>query len=160
MFQNCASLKQVILPAAKTVANYCFSGCVALTEFVNAVTSVGEQGFYGCTALRELTLPMCAKIENKAFLNCTALERLDIGLQTTTASGGYINAQAFGNCSKLKTLILRWVIPLRNANALSGTPIASGSGLIYVPSNLVSAYRSATNWSTYASRITAIPAGM
>ena len=45
---------------------------------------------------------------------------------------------------------------MANTNSLGGTLIASGTGYIYVPKALVDSYKSATNWTTYASQIRAI----
>ena len=45
------------------------------------------------------------------------------------------------------------ITTLSNVNAFQNTPIASGTGYIYVADNLVSTYKSATNWSAYASQI-------
>jgi hypothetical protein len=45
---------------------------------------------------------------------------------------------------------------LGSTNAFSNTPIASGTGYIYVPDDLVDRYKQATNWSTYASQIKGI----
>ena len=42
------------------------------------------------------------------------------------------------------------------ANALDNTPIANGTGTIYVPSTLVDEYKADADWSVYSSRIQAI----
>jgi hypothetical protein len=63
------------------------------------------------------------------------------------------------NCGKLKAVVIRKsdkVATLVVTNALSNTPVASGTGYVYVPRALVDAYKSATNWSTYAAQIRAI----
>lgn len=102
-----------------------------LTEYKeNRITTVGEYAFYGCTELVEVDLP-----------NMTT-----------------IKANAMNGCSVLKALILRGetVCTLANANALTGTPIASGTGYIYVPAALVDSYKAATNWSTYADQFRAL----
>lgn len=49
------------------------------------------------------------------------------------------------------------MIPLASSNALVGTLIADGTGKIYVDPSMVDTYKTATNWSTYASVIEAIP---
>ena len=55
-------------------------------------------------------------------------------------------------CTALKTIVLRsaGLCSLVNANALTGTPFASGGtgGTVYVPSALIESYKTATNWST------------
>ena len=60
-------------------------------------------------------------------------------------------------CDSLKTMILRSneVCVLKYSGAISSTPIATSTteGFIYVPDDLVESYKTATNWSTYASQI-------
>jgi hypothetical protein len=70
-----------------------------------------------------------------------------------------IDTLAFYFCGKLETLILRKsdaICTLSATGAFTGTPIASGTGYIYVPLALVDTYKTATNWSTYAAQIRAI----
>jgi hypothetical protein len=76
---------------------------------------------------------------------------------------GSIASGAFGNCSNLTTLKLRYpvVIKLAHSNIFAYTPMSNSTytgsfGSIYVPASLVDAYKAATNWATYADRITAI----
>ena len=45
---------------------------------------------------------------------------------------------------------------LSNTNAFSSTPIASGTGYIYVPRALVDSYKAASKWSTYANQFRAL----
>ena len=42
---------------------------------------------------------------------------------------------------------------MADANTFVGSGIASGTGYIYVPDDLVDQYKVATNWATYASQI-------
>lgn len=59
------------------------------------------------------------------------------------------------NNKLLRSLILRSnsLSILNNTNAFSNTSIDAGVGGIYVPSNLLSSYKSASNWSSYADNI-------
>ena len=60
---------------------------------------------------------------------------------------------------KKKTEFQEWrstMAKLDNTNTFNSTPIASGTGYIYVPAALVDNYKAATNWSTYANQIRAI----
>ena len=58
----------------------------------------------------------------------------------------------------MTALILRTeAIPtLQDLNTIQNTPINTGTGYIYVPSALVDSYKSATNWSTYATQFRAL----
>ena len=64
---------------------------------------------------------------------------------------------AFYGCSSLEALIIRTsdaICSLASTTAFYGSGIEStGSGYIYVPDDMVYAYRSQTNWSNYAGRI-------
>ena len=89
-------------------------------------TTLGVQTFYGQAKLKKAHIPNATAI-NGAFVFCDALEAIIIK-QTdsicTIAAGG-----------------------------LANTPIASGTGYVYVPDALVDDYKTATNWVTYADQI-------
>lgn len=69
-----------------------------------------------------------------------------------------IGMEAFKSTSSLKALILRnnSIVTLGYTNALQMSGIAVAVGYIYVPSALVDIYKSATNWSTYATKFRAL----
>lgn len=64
---------------------------------------------------------------------------------------------AFFGCSNLEALIIRTsdaICSLASTTAFYGSGIeANGNGYVYVPDDMVYAYRSQTNWSNYASKI-------
>lgn len=69
-----------------------------------------------------------------------------------------IGATAFRECGNLSAIVIHSnIVPtLSNSNAFMLTPIADGTGYIYVLDNLVEDYKAATNWSTYANQIKSI----
>ena len=69
-----------------------------------------------------------------------------------------IGQYAFYGCTNLVTLVLGSdsVVTLKNANALTNSGIAKGTGYIYVPAALLDTYKAATNWATYANQFRAI----
>lgn len=83
------------------------------------------------------------------YLDCTSLKEVEIGEECLDIYGW-----AFENCRAIEKVTIYGdrVITLNNTNAFSNSPNAQ----FYVPSNLLDTYKSATNWSTYASRIYAI----
>ena len=87
-----------------------------------------------------------------AFYSCKQLTTADFPNATI------INPYTFDHCLTLTKLILRknTVCTLSNTNALTNTPIASGTGYIYVPSALIDEYKAATNWVTYAAQFRAL----
>ena len=122
---------------------------LAIADFPN-VTSTGVNIFYACYALHTVNLPKLSAIGTNMFSYSSLLKKLDFP-RVESISGG-----AFSGCSRLVTLILRKadaVCTLENVNAFTNTPIARGTGFVYVPDNLVEQYKAATNWSTYANQI-------
>lgn len=69
-----------------------------------------------------------------------------------------ISAAVFRECGSLTAVVIysSEVPTLSNSNSFMITPIAEGTGNIYVRDELVEDYKSATNWSTYADKIKSI----
>ena len=83
------------------------------------------------------------------FNNCVKLSSVVI-----PSTIEYIGGNAFSYCSGLTSVTCL----AENPPELGDTAAFFNSTCpIYVPSGSVNAYKSATNWSTYASRIKAIP---
>ena len=118
----------------------------------NYVTSIGTCAFRTCNALTKADFQEATNIGGYAFYECSALTTADF--PAATSIGDY----AFQLCSALTTLILRseTMATLSYTRAFTSTPIASGTGYIYVPAALVDSYKAATNWSTFANQIRAI----
>lgn len=152
-FHSCTSLAYVNLPKATSLGTSAFNNCTALTSIeIPKVTSITIQTFYGCSTLETLNLPSVKTTGTQGIRNCKKLTKVDFGAVTN------IGALTLDSCSLLDTLIVRTssVCTLANTSAFSGTKIASGTGYIYVPDDLVDSYKTASNWSTYASQIKGI----
>ena len=116
------------------------------------VVSVEQSAFEGFKAgvssgtKPTLALPrITSQIPYACFKDCTAFSAVDLG-----EGCGTINAMAF-NGSTISEVVIRKTesrVPLGNVSAF-----ANWTGTIYVPDALVDDYKSATNWSTYASSI-------
>ena len=135
---------------ATGVTTYAFYGDKLLTTVsLPVATSISSYAFYGCSALTTADFPVVTSIGNYAFSGCSALTTADFPLVTS------ISSYAFRDCASLTSLTLskNQVATLSSTNALQGTPIASGTGHVYVPDDLVDQYKAATNWATYANRI-------
>lgn len=153
VFQNCSKLTTADFPLVTNIGTYAFNGCTALTTAdFPLVTSTGGTIFGNCSSLTTANFPAITSVEAYTFYKCSNLTTVDFPLVTS------INIQAFRGCSKLTTLILRseTMATLGGTSVFTDTPIASGTGYIYVPSALVSSYQSATNWSTYSARFRAL----
>ena len=153
VFHNCSKLVSVNLPNVTALGTSVFNGCSSLTSIeIPKVTSITTQTFYGCHSLTSLNMPSLKTMGAQAVRNCKNLTRVDLGITTSIA------VLSFDSCTLLDTLIIRTssVCTLGNVSAFDGTPIASGTGYIYVPDNLVSNYKSASNWSNFATQIKGI----
>ena len=149
-FRNCSKLTTVNFPVTTNIYSYAFYNCIALTA-VNfpVITSIPTYAFCRCSSLTTADFPAVTNIGDYAFQNCSELTTVDFPVATS------IGYSVFHTCSKLTTLIIRNienVATLSNTNAFINTPIASGTGYIYVPRDLVDTYKSATNWSTHAAQ--------
>lgn len=126
-----------------------FQNCYGLTsiDIPNSVTSIGENAFQSCSGLTSCAIgDSVTSIGGGAFGNCSGLTSVTIG-NGVTSIGNY----AFFYCSGLTSVIVNTTTPptLGN-NAFNNN--ASGRK-IYVPSESVETYKSASGWSNYASDI-------
>lgn len=113
-----------------------------------ALKTVGTGAFQICLNLRYALLPAAKSIGSHAFYGDAALTRVETN---EVCAMGY---NAFNGCAGLTALILRADgLCTLDTGALGRTGIASGTGYIYVPDDLVDSYKTATNWSTYAAQI-------
>lgn len=176
-FYNCTDLTDVAAPNATQIEKYAFYGCSNLDDVdFPCVTSVGAYAFVNCplanvnlpklTALPDLgnVFDGAGKDTNAVFqsLNTVGSDsfRYSLFTQIDLPVCTFINDRAFYGAINLNTLILRsdTVCTLNSENALQGpvddalTPIAKGTGYIYVPSALVDSYNAETNWSTFANQ--------
>ena len=131
-FYYCTTLSSVSMPKVTVLQGGTFQQCSALKSFVhNSITSVGSRCFVSCYALSIVSLPKTSVIGSGAFSYCSALTSVYL---TSTSKVSFMDTYAF------------WGTPC------SGT----GSGKIYVPSSLISAYTADTNLSRYSSHFVAI----
>ena len=135
------------------LGSYALTSCALASVSFPAVTRVDAYTFDACTRLESVNLPVATSMGFYCFRSCGALSKVELPALTN------INNGAFAYCSALTCAIFRnttKVVTLGSKSAFTGTPIASGTGYIYVPAALVDSYKSATNWSTYADQIRAI----
>lgn len=133
-----------------SIKGYTFYYCSSLTSVVmpNTITSIGDDAFYRCIILSKITLSnTLTSIGLQTFYYCSKLTSITLP-DTLTSIGTY----AFYGCSKLTSMTIYATIP----PTLGTSAISSATTAIYVPAASVNTYKSATNWSAYASRIKAI----
>lgn len=156
VFHNCTNLKDVDL------------------DWEN-MTMIGRNAFNGCTSLEfeELNLPNLETLGQNAFYGVNIKKISNLGKITALPTGDS-NSQNFGKKDVLEEVVLpdtltsipayslygylklNYIISnaitpptLGNTNAISNT----NNCPIYVPDASVEAYKTATNWVTYADRI-------
>ena len=150
------TITSIRFPNVTSIGSNAFRSCTAL-ETVDLPNLTGVLPTFccdACSSLKYINAPKSTGANNYSFRNCSSLEKIDFGSNTTT-----IGSSSFNGASALTIFIIRRdskVPSLTATNAFTNTPIASGTGYIYVPSALVDSYKTATNWSTYANQIRAI----
>ena len=178
-FKGCTNLKSVILPDSVKQINYqVFYGCSSLS-FVNLenqnIESIWVAAFMNCTSLSvEVDLPNLKSIGNTSSFAKSGITKVKNLGKITSIGGGWganegvfygcaslsfvrlpntltsIGVQAFYNCSSLTTFIVEAETPpTLDSSALSNT----NNCPIYVPDASVDAYKNASGWSSFASRI-------
>ena len=176
-FFGCSSLKKISIREDSSFVGNMFAGCTALEE-VELPSSISKLSvcktgsmFKDCSSLKRIKLPIDLTImAGNMFLNCTSLEELDIPASVDTIGYGLTNGctslkriinraanvsvytgnNAFANCPNLTEMII-----------LQKTPPALGYAsfyntdncIFYVPDSIVDTYKSASGWSSMASRI-------
>lgn len=127
---NCPSLENVgSLDGLSTMANtFDLHGTkITYMSFKN-IPYVDTNCFSGCTLLKEVYVgKKCTEVKGKSFYGCPVLEKVTFAAET--------------------------VMTMADQNAFTNSPNVT----IYVPKDLVEKYKTATNWSKYASRIKPIP---
>ena len=127
-FRDCSSLTSVTLPESVTSLEYgCFWGCSFTSiSLPSTLTSIGEYCFRNC-AITSITIPeSIISLQLQCFVGCSSL---------------------------ILATVLPAIPPSLGAQAFS---FGHSSFNIKVRSPYVNAYKAATNWNAYASKISAI----
>lgn len=143
-FYGCNNLKSINLSNVKFIGTEAFTNCPSLTDNIDlsSVDWVAEKGLAG-TYFNIVNLPNCTKTGENAFDSCKAEE---IIMNKATSIG----AQAFYNCSNLKTLYIPNATGLANDNFNGCTNIK----LIFAPKIKSLRLSIPSNVTIYAYRLT------
>lgn len=177
-FNTCRKLHEVYLPNVTTIGYTAFRSCEMLSKInIQNVETLGSYALSGCYRITELYLPKAITLSNNACDNMSGLKKVTLGNVKTIGRNAFdgninceeidislngnvggIGAYAFYRNEKLSKLTIRGaaLIPLDSSNALAGTGIDYDRGKIFVDPSMVDTYKTATNWSKYASAIEAI----
>lgn len=167
-FADCTSLQTVYFSdTIESIATKAFINTAFQNEdvIIKGVKDMGAAVFKNCK-MKSVVLPNIVTMAGSSssgygnFNGCTLLQYAVLGSGLTSMGGS-----EFGNCGNLYEFIcLASTPPTIGGSNFSSTPIASGTGSIYVPDGttmdaegntitIVEAYKNATNWKAYASSI-------
>ena len=149
-FRTCNQLTKINFPNSTNTGDYAFYDCSKLTDLNFPIAkNISTQCFRGCSSLVEVTFPEATHVEAYAFYGDKALTK--VRLPKVKSFG----VSALNGCTGLTTLIIEQTdaICTLAGNVFANSSVASGTGYVYVPDNLVDTYKSYTNWSAYASQI-------
>lgn len=118
----------------------------------NGTTKIGDSAFRYCVSLTNVTIPNSVTlIYFAAFRGCSSLTSITIPSSVTN-----VGESAFSGCTKLVSVtVLASSPPTLESEAFYNTHT---NLVIYVPAESVDTYKAASGWSTYSSKIQAIPA--
>ena len=141
----------IIGNAVTNIGESAFESCTNLTSvtFGDQLTTLEQYAFCACYALTSVELPnSLTKIVSGAFAYCGALASVTIGTGITK-----IEAFAFMDCGITSLTCQATNPPTLDYRTFNGCTSLSQ---IYVPAESLNTYKTATNWSAYASIIKAI----
>ena len=174
LMTNCYSLEIVSIPSGvQTIGNQALKGNYSLKRVVvpQTVTSLGASAFVSDATLNEIFLPPgLTATQSQLLYDCQSLTKLKIPASVTTIGSqslagltsmvsitipdGVTNIEDYafyGNTATMEYHLLPTTPPtLGGTNAFSGM---RADAVIYVPTGSLEAYQTATNWSTYASKM-------
>ena len=151
-FRDDYNISVIDLPNLKSLASeYCIVSCISL-KYINLpqITDIPFRSLTSLPKLEYINIPNVKTIGYNAFGSCHKLKKLELPSIVSISTRGL---EFFSN---LHTLIMsnpNTICRASSSSVLSNTPIAKGTGYIYVPDALVDQYKSATNWSVYANQI-------
>lgn len=170
-----SKISNIDLNGVTLIGDYAFGYTSGFTSFTipPSVTTFGSRVFYNFSGLNSVTIDYASNaILGRNQFSGSSITSLTIGSNPTSIGEGM-----FRTCTKLTTLVIPSNISSINNYAFDGcsgltsitvhsvTPPTLGYGAfdntndcpIYVPPESVDAYKAASGWSNYASRIQAIP---
>ena len=144
-FSGCSKLATIDLSNITEIKAEAFRNCTELSieVIIPNVANILKQTFAN-TKITKLVAENIVTIESSAFDSCASLKEVDLGASVQSIGWG-----AFSGCSALESVIVRATTP----PSLAAEAFKFSSCPIYVPDASLEAYKTATNWNTYADRI-------
>jgi len=132
--------------SVKEIAYQAFYNTALTSISLPGVETIGYNAFGECKQLAKVTFAEgLRKMEGRPFYGCTALTEIDL-----PASLLEVNDAAFANCSGIKKVISRAVVPPTHNNQSSllyGCDMTNVK--LYVPAMSIDTYRAQNGWKTF-----------
>lgn len=149
MFYGYANLTEINIPnTVAEIGSHAFNGSGLISiVFPSNIKTIPASCCGACKKLTSVTIPNgVTLLDTGAFTQCSALTQIFIPKSVTK-----ISTSCFSSCTNLATIDLseHTRVPTLGSSALTST-----LKKIKVKSSMVSQFKSATNWSTYADIIT------
>ena len=139
-----------VCDSTSTISGLSGTGFVSI-EIGQCVTTIGEMAFDSCSSLTSITMPnSITSIGSQAFDRCSSLTSIVIPSGVTS-----IGSWAFSDCTRLASITIEATTPPTLGSGVFD--YTSSSLQIYVPGCSLDAYKSATNWRNYSSKIQPFP---
>lgn len=171
---SCYDLEYLCIPnSVTTMESNAFRSCFSLliVSMANSVTSLGTFSFYYCSSLSMISISNnVTSLPSNIFNSCYNLKSINIPNSVTS-----IASNALNYCYSIKSIVIPSTITSIASGAfsycyalliikiyattppnLASTSAFSGLNIIckfYVPTASLNAYKTATNWVTYANYI-------
>lgn len=151
-FRNCPMLGSALeLPAVKfglTSGRYAFQYCTAITSVSAPVTNlIPHSCFMRCASLESISFPQAGTLNDWCFSYCSALKEATLPAVKT------FTRYVFANSALEKLVLPGGTVAKIAADTFQNTPIASGTGYVYVPDDLLESYKAAAHWSSIADKL-------
>jgi hypothetical protein len=149
-FSNCYSLASITIPnSVNDIKNDAFSYCYSLICISIPKDTANVSGYFvrDCRSLIDVRIPNDATVlEGYAFYNCYSLASITIPSGVTS-----IGSYTFYNCYGMKHYyIMPTTPPTIQRNTFQNI---QSDCVIHVPAESLEAYKTASNWSTHASKM-------
>lgn len=185
ILNGCSSITDIVFPnTLTTIEQYACRSCTSLEaiDLNEGLTSIGNYAFNSCKGATSLILPSTlTSIGNSSFCACVNIEN-DIVIPNTVTTIGQGAFQSFEKVKKVKIPPIATIQPttfsgfraateidcteftvtngnadtaLSNVNAFN---LTNNAPFIFATQAIMEVYAQATNWSTYASRMTYVGA--